>query len=123
MKSKHPGRIPEYLQHILDAINRALEYVAAMNFESFKRDTRTQDAVIRSIQIIGEAANKVRTADPEFAAQHPHVPWAVMYGMRNRVIHDYFEVDLAVVWQTVQQDLPELRSQMIALPNVIKRDS
>lgn len=77
MKSKHPGSIPEYLQHILDAIDRALEYVAAMNFESFKRDTRTQDAVIRSIQIIGEAANKVRTADPEFAASAPqrHRTW------------------------------------------------
>jgi uncharacterized protein with HEPN domain len=115
MKSKHPGRIPEYLRHILDAIDRALSYVAAMNVESFNRDTRTQDAVIRSIQIIGEAANKVRTADPEFAAQHPQVPWAAMYGMRNRVIHDYFEVDLAVVWQTVQQDLPELRDKMLAL--------
>jgi uncharacterized protein with HEPN domain len=123
MKSKHPGRIPEYLQHILDAINRALDYCAAMNCESFNRDTRTQDAVIRSIQVIGEAAKKVRTADPEFAAQHPEVPWAVMYGMRNRVIHDYFEVDLAVVWQTVQQDLPELRKQMLGLLNVIKRDS
>ncbi len=89
MKSKHPGRIPEYLQHIL--------------------------------QIIGEAANKVRTADPEFAAQHPQVPWALMYGMRNRVIHDYFEVDLAVVWQTVQQDLPELRNQMQALLKIIQR--
>jgi uncharacterized protein with HEPN domain len=121
MKSKHPGRIPEYLQHILDAINRALGYVAGMNVESFNRDTRTQDAVIRGIQIIGEAANKVRTADPEFAAQHPQIPWAVMYGMRNRVIHDYFEVDLAVVWQTVQQDLPELRNQMLALLNVIER--
>jgi uncharacterized protein with HEPN domain len=68
MKSKHPGRIPEYVQHILDAINRALGYVAAMDVEFFNRDTRTQDAVIRSIQIIGEVANKVRTADPEFAA-------------------------------------------------------
>ncbi len=119
MRSKHPGRIPEYLQHLLDATNRALSYVAGMNLESFTRDARTQDAVIRSIQIIGEAANKVRTADPEFAAQHPQVPWAVMYGMRNRVIHDYFEVDLAVVWQTIQQDLPELRNQMLALLNVI----
>jgi uncharacterized protein with HEPN domain len=80
MKSKHPDRIPEYLQHILDAINRALGYVAAMNVESFSRDTRTQDAVIRSIQIIGEAANKVRTADPEFAARHPQVPWVQCTG-------------------------------------------
>jgi len=68
MKSKHPGRIPEYLQHILEAINRASSYVSGMALESFNQDTRTQDAVIRSIQIIGEAANKVRTADPDFCS-------------------------------------------------------
>jgi uncharacterized protein with HEPN domain len=86
---------------MLDAIKRALDYV-----------------VIRSIQIIGEAANKVQTAEPRFAAQHPQVPRAVMYGMRNLVIHDCFEVDLAVAWQTVQ---PELRNQVLSLLNVIER--
>lgn len=72
---------------------------------------RTQDAVIRSIEIIGEAANKVRVADPEFAAQFPEIPWDAMYGMRNRIVHDYFEVDLRIVWQTIQQDLPVLRNK------------
>ena len=74
MKSKHAQRVPEYLQHILDAIDRATTYVAGMNLSAFERDTRTQDAVIRSIEIVGEAANKARLADPEFAARFANVP-------------------------------------------------
>jgi uncharacterized protein with HEPN domain len=115
MKSRHARRVPEYLQHILDAIDRASAYVAGMDLEAFERDTRTQDAVIRSIEIVGEAANKTRLADPEFAARFPDVPWDVIYGMRNRIVHDYFEVDLEIVWQTVQQDLPALRTQIAEL--------
>jgi uncharacterized protein with HEPN domain len=61
--------------------------------------------VIRSIEIIGEAANKTRLADPEFAARFSQVTWDVIYGMRNRIVHDYFEVDLEIVWQTVQTGL------------------
>jgi len=71
MKPKHPGRVPEYLQHILEAIDRATSYIKGMDLTSFEGDTRTQDAVIRSIEIIGEAANKTRIADPDFAARHP----------------------------------------------------
>lgn len=112
MKSKHADRIPEYLQHIVGAIDRALGYVNAMEFSTFEKDTRTQDAVIRSLEIVGEAANKVRTADPDFAANSADVPWDAMYGMRNRIVHDYFEVDLEIVWQTVQKDLPVLRGQI-----------
>jgi uncharacterized protein with HEPN domain len=108
-------RVPEYLQHILDAIARATSYVSGMELKAFEQDTRTQDAVIRSIEVIGEAANKVRSADPDFAARHPQVPWALMYGMRNRIVHDYFEIDLEVVWQTVHSDLPELSKQIAGL--------
>ncbi len=115
MSRKHPLRVAEYLQHILDAIDRATSYVTGFTLETFERDAKTQDAVIRSIEIIGEAANKARSADPDFAARHPQVPWDVMYGMRNRVVHDYFEVDLEIVWQTVQSDLPTLRNQIAAL--------
>ena len=121
MKSKHAGRVPEYLQHILDAIDRATSYVKGMDLPGFEGDTRTQDAVIRSIEIIGEAANKARTADPEFAARHSNVPWDVMYGMRNRIVHDYFEVDLEVVWQTVNHDLPVLREQVATLLNDLRK--
>lgn len=115
MKRGHAERVPQYLQHILDAIDRASSYVAGMDLAAFEHDLRTQDAVIRSIEIVGEAANKTRTADPDFAARHPQVPWDAMYGMRNRIVHDYFEVDLQIVWQTVQHDLPVLREQVAAL--------
>lgn len=115
MKPRHSERVPEYLRHIVTAIDRALSYTSAMDFAAFESDTRTQDAVIRSIQIVGEAANKVRSVDPDFAAQRSDIPWDLMYGMRNRIVHDYFEVDLEVVWQTVQRDLPVLRKQIETL--------
>ena len=115
MKRRHPARVPEYLQHIIDAIDKAIGYVGDMNRDAFQADSRTQDAVIRSIEIVGEAAQRVRTADPEFAARHAHIPWDLMYGMRNRIVHDYFEVDLDVIWQTLHRDLPVLRQQTQAL--------
>ena len=116
MTRAHPDRARDYLQHIIEAIDRACGYVAGMNAAAFERDMRTQDAVIRSLQIIGEAANKARVADPSLQSSAPDIPWDVMYGIRNRMIHDYFEVDLDVVWQTLQGDLPVLRSQIDALP-------
>ena len=70
MKPNAALRIREYLQHILDAIDRATSYVVEMDVNAFERDTRTQDAVIRSIEIIGEAAKRVRSANPEFATRH-----------------------------------------------------
>jgi uncharacterized protein with HEPN domain len=109
MTRKRAERIPEYLQHILDAIDRAASYVADMDAKTFEGDPRTQDAVLHSLQIIGEAANKIRAVDPQFAVAHPDIPWDLIYGMRNRIVHNYFEVDLEVVWRTVQQDLPPLR--------------
>jgi uncharacterized protein with HEPN domain len=115
MSASRALRIPEYLQHILVAVDRATGYVAGIDIAAFMKDERTQDAVIRSIEIIGEAAKQVRSADPEFAKRHAHIPWELLYGMRNRIVHDYFEIDLTVVWQTVQLDLPVLRPQIAAL--------
>lgn len=115
MTKAHPARVPEYLQHIIEAIDRATGYVAGMDAAAFERDARTQDAVIRALQIVGEAANKARVADPTLQDSAPEIPWDVMYGMRNRIVHDYFEVDLDVVWQTIQRDLPVLRPQIVHL--------
>jgi hypothetical protein len=65
--------------------------------------------VIRALQIFREAANKARVAGPTLQGSAPEIPWDVMYGMRNRIVHDYFEVDMDVVWQTIQRDLAVLR--------------
>ena len=71
MTRKHAVRVPEYLQHIVDAIDRATGYVAGMDVETFEADSRTQDAVLHSLQIIGEAANKIRAVDPYLRLSTP----------------------------------------------------
>ncbi len=83
-----------------------------MSREEFFADTLKQDAVIRNIEIIGEATNNLLEADPGIAAKYPSIPFAQIYGMRNRVAHGYFAVSLAMVWDSVEQDIPELREKM-----------
>ena len=108
-------RVRDYLDHIVQAIERIKRYVAAEDRDGFLQDEKTQDAVIRNIEIIGEAARNVERVAPEYAAAHPEIPWPVIYAMRNRVSHGYFEVDLDLVWQTVQTDLPVLENQVRTL--------
>lgn len=94
-----------YLFDITEAARLALSYVDGQTLEDFLRDTQRQDAVIRRIEIIGEAARRVSAQTRNL---HPEVPWAVMVGMRNLMIHDYDDVDMDIVWDTVHRDLPEL---------------
>lgn len=108
-------RVPDYLGHILQAIERIGRYTADLDEVGFLRNEMAQDAVIRNIEIIGEASNNILRAAPEFAAQHGDIPWLVMYTMRNRVSHGYDKVDLEIVWRTVQRDLPALYRQVQAL--------
>jgi uncharacterized protein with HEPN domain len=114
----HP-RVRDYLDHIVQAIERIKRYVAADDHDGFLRDEKTQDAVIRTIGISGEAARNVERVAPEYAAAHPEIPWPVTYAMRNRVSHGYFEIDLDLVWRTVLIDLPVLESQMRTLLSTI----
>jgi uncharacterized protein with HEPN domain len=105
-------RVPEYLGHIQRAAADACAFVEGMSKEDFLADRRTQQAVIMSLVIIGEAASKVMDRDPQFTADHPTVPWRSMRGMRNRIAHGYFEINLDIVWDTVQSALPELVGQL-----------
>jgi uncharacterized protein with HEPN domain len=86
--------------------------VDGLGKEDFIEDKRTQQAVIMSLIIIGEAATKVMDNYAEFAQLHPQVPWRSMRGMRNRIAHGYFDINLDVVWETVQSALPELLTQL-----------
>lgn len=108
-------RIPDYLGHIVAAIERIHEYVADMDEAAFLKDRKTQDAVIRNFEIIGEAARNIERHHSQFSATHPEVPWSVIYTMRNRVAHGYFKVDLELVWKTIHTDLNELHAQMRSL--------
>ncbi len=113
---KHPERIEDYLEHIAEATDRATGYLQPLpDLEAFKKNPQVQDAVVRNIEIIGEAVNKINSAAPEFIKQHPELPWQQMRGMRNVAIHEYFFVDLQIVWTTVRQDFPRLRRQINAL--------
>lgn len=108
-------RAMDYLGHIVEAIDRIHRYVDDMTELAFLNDEKTQDAVVRNFEILGEAAHNVEQHHSAFAAEHPGVPWALMYAMRNRVAHGYFKVDFELVWKTIHGDLPQLRDQVAAV--------
>ncbi len=105
-------RVLEYLDHILNAIQRINRYTNKLDETSFLKSELVQDAVIRNIEIIGEASNNILRNAPEFAAQHSDIRWLVLYTMRDRVAHGYDKVDLQIVWKTIKDDLPDLHEQV-----------
>lgn len=102
------NRLTDYLRHIRQAATDACAFVSGMSKEAWADDKRTQQAVLMNLLIIGEAATKIMDAHPEFVSQHPETPWRSMRGMRNRIAHGYFEVNLDLVWETVQNALPDM---------------
>jgi uncharacterized protein with HEPN domain len=108
-------RVQDYLEHIREGIERIQRYVGGMDHAAFFQNEMVQDAVIRNIEIIGEASNNIRKSDPDFVEQRSAIPWAAMYAMRNRVSHAYHEVDLDILWKTVQNDLSPIYQQVVEL--------
>ena len=106
------NRLPDYLDHIKQAVTDACSFVEGLGKIDFINDKRTQQAVIMNLIIIGEAATKVMDIYPEFAEDHSEIPGRSMRGMRNRIAHGYFDINLDVVWDTVQTALPELAAQI-----------
>ena len=115
MSRADPLRIADYLRHILEAMDNIQVYTAGSDLAGFMADRKTQDAVIRNLEVIGEACNNVAKNHPDFAAQNATVPWGFAYEMRNALAHGYFNVDLTIVWQTIQNDLPALKAQVVLL--------
>ena len=109
------NRLPDYLDHIQQAAVDARSFVEGLAKDDFLADKRTQQAVIMNFIIIGEAATKVMDGYAEFIQAHAEVPWRSMRNMRNRMAHGYFDVNLEVVWETVQEWLPELLKQLPAV--------
>lgn len=95
-----------YLKHILDSIVKIERYVEEMNREGFLGDPKTQSAVVRELEVIGEATKRLSR---HFREENPEIPWAEVAGTRDRLIHGYFDVDLHEVWETAKSDLPKLR--------------
>jgi len=101
-----------FLNHILDAIKKIEKYIQGIEEETFKKNDLVQDGVIRQIEIIGEA---VKRLSDDITSQSPQVPWQDIAGMRDKLIHDYFGVDIDTVWLTVQKDIPEFKKEIIGI--------
>lgn len=104
--------LADYLKHMRVAAHDACSFAQGLSRQEFFDDKRTQQAVVMSLVIIGEAATKIMDCHPDFVHAHPEVPWRSMRGMRNRIAHGYFEINLDVVWDTVQTALPQLLRQL-----------
>lgn len=102
------NRLADYLSYIQQAAEDACVFVEGLTKEDFLDDKRTQQAVVMSLIIIGEAATKIMDKYPEFTEQNSLIQWRGMRGMRNRIAHGYFDINLDVVWDTIQIALPEL---------------
>lgn len=102
----------DYLGHIQQAIGRIQRYLADIDHPAFLTNEEKQDAVIRNLEIIGEAAGNIQRHFPDFAEQFPDFPLKAAYGTRNALAHGYFKVDLELVWKTVERDLPMLGMQV-----------
>lgn len=95
----------DYLNDILESIADIREFTAGMTREGFSKDKKTVKAVVRSLEVIGEAAGKI---PDQIRSKHPEIPWQEIIGMRNRLIHEYFGIDLDIVWQTLEEDIEPL---------------
>ena len=101
------SRDDSYLLDILIASKKAIAFIESLDYQDFLNRELHQNAVIKPLEIIGEAAWKI---SEETKSIYPQIPWVQMIGMRNRLIHDYLDVDLLTVWDTIQEDLPPLIS-------------
>lgn len=113
--SRDKQRLIDYLKHILEAINRIQHYIEDLDEPSFLLNELIQDAVIRNLEIVGEASRNIGGHYPKYAEQNANVPFSIAYEIRNALAHGYFNVDLEVVWKTIERDLPELEVMIESL--------
>ena len=99
----------EFLSDIFESANRIRDYIADMTYEDFLGDLKTRDAVLRNLEVIGEASKYV---DDEYRAQYPEIPWKEMAGMRDKLIHQYFGVNFEIVWAIIKDELPGVRENL-----------
>jgi len=105
-------RDPDYLADICEAMRRIAQYTAGLTYEGFLRETIVQDAVVRNLTIIGEAAKRL---SPVFRRTHPEMPWRNMAGMRGRLTHDYFGINYDIVWAVAHDEIQKLLPRLTEL--------
>lgn len=97
------------LEDVREATAKIFRFTRGMTVESFAKDEKTVDAVVRNLEIMGEAANRLPVS---FKREHPEIEWAKIVGLRHRIVHEYFGVDIQMIWHIVEQDLPVLRKAL-----------
>lgn len=104
-------RLPELLiEDILEAIEKIVQFTRGHSKERFHSDSMVIDAVVRNLEVIGEASNRL---PEEFKAKYPGVKWEKIVGLRNRIVHEYFGIDLEIIWAILQGDLPEFKKALL----------
>jgi len=100
---------PLLIEDIWEAVEKIERYVSGLNHDAFVKDDKTVDSVVRNLEVIGEAANRV----PEnIRSQYPEITWRKIIGLRNRIVHDYFNIDVEIVWEIAQKDLPIFKAKL-----------
>lgn len=108
----------DYLEDILDSIIDIEQFIRGMDFEAFENDKKTMNAVIRSLEVIGEATKNI----PEpIKKKYPSIPWKTMAGMRDKMIHEYFGVDIEILWVTATEDVPAIKPMVQNILNNLEK--
>ena len=98
-----------YVEDVLECIKKVEKYIGDMDFTLFEKDDKTVDAVIKNLETIGEAAGHILD---DIKARHKDIPWKEIVGLRNRIVHGYFNIDLKIIWGVIKQELPTLKIQL-----------
>jgi len=110
--------VPLLIEDIWEAVEKVEHYLKNMTADAFSKDSKTVDAVVRNLEIIGEAANRL---PDDFKQKHCNIEWPKIIGLRHRIVHEYFGVDLDIVWQITQKDLPVFKHTLSAIRDVINK--
>ena len=103
------------IKHMFDAAQKAISFVNNRTFQNLENDEMLALALVKLIEIVGEAASRV---SKDYQVKHPEIPWSAMVGIRNRLVHAYFDINLKILWQTTQEDLPLLIEELNKLPEI-----
>lgn len=108
----------DYIVDILDSIQKTESFIDGLTFDKFKEDDKTIFAIIRALEIMGEASKNIPASVKQ---KHPEIPWKAMAGMRDKMVHEYFGVDLEIVWKTVKERIPTLKPLFLDLRRIYEK--